>query len=243
MSEGALPQTILDFDWSNTPLGPKDSWSAPLRTTYNIMMTAHFAMCATWGPEQTLLYNEAYIPFLAERHPAALGRPIEIVWHDVWDEIGPLAENAMAGEPVHFEDLPLTMTRKGYPEQTYWTFSYSPLRDEETVMGFLNIATETTERVGRSKEQAETEAQLREAVAQRTLLAHELDHRVKNILAMVMAISHQTFRSPATMESASQEFSARIRALAKAQDILTQKSWNGADVRQVAQGTLADGIG
>jgi len=207
------------------------------------MMTAHFAMCATWGPEQTLLYNEAYIPFLADRHPAALGQPIDQVWHDVWDDIRPLIEQAMAGERVHMEDMPLLMTRKGYPEDTFWTFSYSPLHQGNEVMGFLDIAFETTARVEAAKAQALIDKQLRESVEQRTLLAHELDHRVKNILSMVTAISHQTFRPPATMESASKEFAARIQALARAQDILTQTSWTGAKVSEVVFGTVAEGIG
>lgn len=243
MSEDVLPKTIVDFDWSATPLGPRESWSAALRTTYDIMMTAHFAMCAMWGPERTLIYNEAYIPFLADRHPAALGQPIDEVWHDVWDNIRPLIEQAMAGERVHMVDMPLVMTRKGYTENTFWTFSYSPLNEGDKAMGFLNIAFETTARVEATKAQALIDKQLRESVDQRTLLAHELDHRVKNILSMVTAISHQTFRPPATMESASKEFAARIRALAKAQDILTQTSWTGAKVSEVAFATLAEGIG
>lgn len=233
-----MPVTIDNFDWGQTPLGPKFRWSTALRTTHDIMMTAHFAMCATWGPEKTLIYNAGYIPFLGDRHPAALGQPIQEVWHDVWDDIQPLIDRAMAGEAVHMENLPLVMTRKGFAEETYWTFSYSPLHDGDIVAGILDIAFETTERVMRAKAQAITERELLEAVEQRTLLAHELDHRVKNILAMVTAIAHQTFRPPATMDTAPKEFASRIRALAKAQDLLTQTSWTGAQLEQVVEGTL-----
>lgn len=238
-----MPNTIADFDWSRTPLGRQDSWSPALRTTYDIMQAAHFAMCAAWGVERTLIYNEAYIPFLADRHPTALGQPIDQVWQDVWDDIRPLIDKAMAGEPVHFEDMHLVMTRKGFEEDTWWTFSYSPLRDGGSVVGFLDIAFETTDRIRHEQMQAATEARLTEAVAQRTLLAHELDHRVKNILAMVTSIAHQTFRKPATMETAPVAFSARLRALAKAQDILTRTSWTGASVEEVARGALSEGVG
>lgn len=233
-----MPKTIEDFDWSQTPLGPKAGWSIALRTTHDIMMNAHYAMCMTWGPEQTLLYNAGYIPFLADRHPWALGQPMSVVWSEIWDDIGPLVDRTLAGESVHFENMPLTMTRKGYPEETFWTFSYSPLRDGDQVMGLLDVAFETTERVHEARAKAVIDEQLRDAVAQRTLLAHELDHRIKNILSMVTAISHQTFRAPATLEGATKEFAARIRALARAQDILTQTNWTAAPVGDVVDMTL-----
>jgi signal transduction histidine kinase len=111
------------------------------------MMSSGFGMCAVWGPERTFLYNEAYIPFLAERHPQALGRPIDQVWFDVWSGIAPLIDRAMAGETVHIENLHLVMTRKGYDEDTCWTFSYSPLRDGDEIVGFLDVAVETTDLV------------------------------------------------------------------------------------------------
>ncbi len=101
-------------------------------------------MCAIWGPERTFLYNQAYMPFLGARHPEALGQPIDRVWHDVWSDIAPLVARAMAGETVHLENLHLVMTRNGYREDTYWTFSYSPLRDGDVVMGMLDVAYETT---------------------------------------------------------------------------------------------------
>lgn len=133
-----------DFDWSKTPLGPKDQWSVALRTTYDLITASGFGMCATWGPEGTFLYNDAYAAFLGDRHPQALGQPIMQVWPDVWDEIKPLIDRAMAGETIRLENLHLTMTRNGYEEDTYWTFSYSPLRDGDLIAGFLNVAHDTT---------------------------------------------------------------------------------------------------
>jgi signal transduction histidine kinase len=133
------------FDWSQTPLGSKESWSQPLRTTYDILMSSGFAMCAMWGPERTFLYNPPYAVFLGARHPEALGQPMDLVWHDVWQDIAPLIDRAMSGESVNLENLHLVMTRNGYEEDTYWTFSYSPLRDGDQVVGFLDVAYETTE--------------------------------------------------------------------------------------------------
>ncbi|UHS64299.1 response regulator [Agrobacterium vaccinii] len=101
-------------------------------------------MCAAWGPEGTFLYNEPYAEFLGDRHPAALGQPIAQVWPEIWDDIKPLVNRAMAGETIRLENMHLTMTRNGYEEDTYWTFSYSPLRDGDVVSGFLNVAHDTT---------------------------------------------------------------------------------------------------
>lgn len=133
-----------DFDWSKTPLGPKDRWSVALRTIYDLITASGFGMCATWGPEGTFLYNEAYAEFLGDRHPAALGQPIAQVWPEIWDDIKPLVDRALAGETIRLNNLHLTMTRNGYEEDTYWTFSYSPLRDGDVIAGFLNVAHDTT---------------------------------------------------------------------------------------------------
>ncbi|UCJ18843.1 PAS domain-containing protein [Pseudomonas sp. MM211] len=141
-----MQSTLKDFDWALTPLGATDNWPDALRTAYGIMNTSSFAMCATWGPERTLIYNEAYIPFLGDRHPKALGMAIHEVWNDVWDTIGPLVDKVLAGTPIHDQNMHLVMTRNGYPEDTYWTFSYSPLEDASgAIAGFLNVAIETTQ--------------------------------------------------------------------------------------------------
>ena len=154
--------SIREFDWSGTPLGPRDAWPAALTSIHEMMMASPFAMCAGWGPELTLIYNDAYVDFLAGRHPDALGRPISEVWHDVWTDIRPLIERAMAGELVHHTDMHLVMTRKGYAEDTYWTFAYSALRNGGTVAGFLDIATETTAGVLAGQRRDAAEASLRD---------------------------------------------------------------------------------
>ena len=99
------------FDWGRTPLGPRSGWSTALSTTYDIMMSNTFAMCATWGPEQTLLYNEAYATVLSTRHPWALGQPIHEVWPDVWADIAPSVQRVLAGEALRFDSQRLVMTR------------------------------------------------------------------------------------------------------------------------------------
>ncbi|WP_206239976.1 hybrid sensor histidine kinase/response regulator [Novosphingobium terrae] len=110
-----------------------------------MMLASGHAMCLAWGLEKIFFYNDAYAPMLGERHPAALGIPFREAWPDVWDEIGPLVDRVYAGETLTFENLPLVMTRKGYAEDTWWSFSYSPLRDESgLVCGLLNVTTDVS---------------------------------------------------------------------------------------------------
>ncbi|NYZ61226.1 PAS domain-containing protein [Luteimonas deserti] len=147
-AHGELAGRIAAFDWSTTPLGPIADWPQSLRTTLGLMLESRFAMCLCWGPELTLFYNDAYAPFLGAKEPRALGRPLQAVWSEVWDDIQPLVASAMRGTATWHEDMPLTMERHGYPEETYWTFSYTPVRCErDQVAGFLNIATDATRKV------------------------------------------------------------------------------------------------
>lgn len=212
-----MPAFIDRYDWASTPLGPRTEWPPALLTAHEIMMSTGFAACATWGPEQSLLYNAAYIPFLGDKHPAALGRPIQTVWSEVWDDIRPLVERTLAGETIYLEDLPLKIVRSGVPEDTYWTFSYSPLRDGGVVKGMLDIAIETTGRV--------------RAEQHRQLLVDECGHRVKNTLALVQAVARSSFKGADGQTVAA--FEERLLALARSQDALDEKAWKGGDLGEV----------
>ena len=142
---GALMRT---YDWSATPVGPSADWPQSLKTTVGIMLNSGHAMCLAWGPELTFFYNDAYVPFLQSRHPAALGRPLDKIWSDVWHDIAPLVERAMAGEATWVEDWPLVMERDAGPQETWWTFCYSPVRDENgLVAGMLNVCSNSTDKV------------------------------------------------------------------------------------------------
>jgi len=111
------------------------------------MLSSAFPSYLAWGPELISFYNDAYVPILGTK-PDALGRPFEEVWSEVWEEIAPITARAMAGEASYFEDFPFTLVRSGSPEQTWFTFSYSPIRDESGgVGGVLCIVHETTARI------------------------------------------------------------------------------------------------
>ena len=152
---GTLPpammsQLISAYDWSTTPLGHVSSWPDSLKAAVRILVTSRFPMWMAWGPELTMLYNDAYAHVtLGEKHPWALGKPAQVVWHEIWPEIGPLIERVMTtAEASWDETLGLILERSGYPEETFHTFSYSPLAGpNDTIDGMLCVVMEDTLRV------------------------------------------------------------------------------------------------
>ena len=145
---GALTRA---FDWSKTPIGPLASWPQSLRTAVRIVLASRYAMFIWWGPERINLYNDPYREFLGIKHPAALGKPAQEVWGEIWDQVGPRADAVLLrGESTFDEALLLLMERHGYREETYFTFSYSPLPDDADGIGglFCAVKEETQQIIG-----------------------------------------------------------------------------------------------
>jgi len=141
---------MRSVDWSATPLGSVSTWPQSLRTSVRILLTSRFAMWMGWGPDLTFFYNDAYARMsLGKKHPWALGRAAREVWAEIWRDIGPRIERVMeTGTATWDESLLLFLERSGYVEETYHTFSYSPLTDDATaVAGMLCVVTEETDRI------------------------------------------------------------------------------------------------
>jgi signal transduction histidine kinase len=146
---GEMANLISSTDWAQTDLGRRESWSQSLTTILRIMVTSRYAMWMGWGKDLTFFYNDAYAPTLGVKHPWALGQPANRVWAEIWHDIGPRAASVMqSGHATWDEGLLLFLERSGYAEETYHTFSYSPLPDDDgTVAGMLCVVTEETQRV------------------------------------------------------------------------------------------------
>ena len=172
---GELGARLRARDWAATPLGPAGAWPAALKTLVAVMLGARQPMFVAWGPARTMLYNDDYATVCGARHPAALGRPFREVWFDILDDVEPILERAFAGEGSHFDDVPLLMHRNGYPEETWFSFSYTPVRDETGVVaGMFCACTETTGRVMAERRQEFRlwlEARLRELAEPRAVMA------------------------------------------------------------------------
>src|SRR6201985_2495487 len=146
--DGEMARRMRAYPWAESALGDPRDWPPSLRTACRICLTSRFPMIVWWGPDLTFFYNDAYLPLLGSKHPA-LGKPGETVWTEIWDIIGPMLASVMtSGDATWSEDLLLPMDRHGYWEETYWTYSYSPLHDDEGVVrGVFTAVSDTTERV------------------------------------------------------------------------------------------------
>ncbi len=153
---------ISSGDRVATALGPREHWPQPLTTLVEVMLGSNQPMFVAWGPERTLLYNDPYAEILAAKHPDAMGQPLLDVWAEIRDDIEPIVDLTYQGEPVRMDDIALVMHRRGYPEETHFAFSYTPVRDQMgEVAGLFCTCIETTEQVSSGRKLRESEARFR----------------------------------------------------------------------------------
>ncbi len=143
---GAMGALIRSMDWSATPLGPFERWPQSLRTSVGTCLHSRFPILIWWGPELCKIYNDAYQPILGDKHPRAMGQPGRECWPEIWHLIGPMLQGVLErGEATWSENQMLPLVRHGFPEECYFTFSYSPIHDETGGVGGVFCAvTETT---------------------------------------------------------------------------------------------------
>jgi hypothetical protein len=145
---GEMGALLRSIDWRRTPLGPIARWPAGLQTLVSVMLGSRFPMLLWWGPDLLQIYNDAYRPILGAKHPASLLSPGAEVWAEIWDVIGPMAESVRRGGPATWNEHLLLLMDRGFLEETYFTFSYSPVPGEDgQVAGVLVTAQETTQQV------------------------------------------------------------------------------------------------
>jgi len=163
---GEMGRLMREKDWSLTPLGPPESWPQSLRTTLNILLNCPFPMFLFWGKKLKGFYNDAYRPSLGTdgKHPFILGLNGKESWPEIWDEINPLLTAVTEkGETIKMENQLIPFYRNGRIEDIYWTFSYSPVKDESgNVAGVLTVCTDTTEAVLAERRLRESERRFRE---------------------------------------------------------------------------------
>ncbi len=142
---GEVSKLYQESDWGKTALGTVNQWPLSLKTMVGVMLNSKFPAYIVWGPERILLYNDAYTPLLADKHPKALGSDIREVWPEILDVLEPLLNSVFSGKASYFEDFPLQLYRNGKMQEGYFHFSYSPIRDDdEEIRGLLCTAIETT---------------------------------------------------------------------------------------------------
>ena len=224
--DSEMARWMRALDWSRTDLGPPSTWHENLRTAVSICLTSRFPIVLWWGPDLTLLYNDAYIPLLGPgKHPHWLGRSGRECWSEIWDTIGPMLTGVMeSGRATWSEELQLVLNRHLPREECYFTFSYSPILtgDASKVGGIFCAVTEMTEyvlgrrRVGTLGELGRRLANLQSA---ESVLEHAAEVLAENPhdvpLAALYAVdkAHDEARRVACvgLDDASAHFPARVR--------------------------------
>ncbi len=164
--DDGMHAAVRRFDWAATELGEISTWSDALKALVAVMLGSPQPMFMAWGRDKVWLYNEACIPILGEKHPAALGRRTADVWAEAWSDLEPLIENVYAGAPVRMDDFSLKILRDGRLQEANFNFSYNPAFDVAgNVAGLFGVCTETTAQVQALRELASSEQRLQMALS------------------------------------------------------------------------------
>ena len=145
-SDGEVAALMHQHDWSNSPLGNPDTWPEALCVLTGVILASKQPMYLLWGADQIMLYNDAYIPVLAGRHPASIGQSIRDIWADIWPDISDLINRACEGQACYLDEFELVLNRNGREQIANFKFSYTPIHNKSGgVDGMLCACEETTD--------------------------------------------------------------------------------------------------
>jgi len=191
---GEMGQRMRHHDWAASPFGHVANWPQSLRTMVSTCLNSPVLATVLWGPDLLMLYNDAYAPALADRHPDALGKPVADVWGSAWEQVSaPFYHCLQTGEGFSQAEVELPMVRRGKAEITYWNFSAAPIRGENgSIVGLFNQGMEITEAVHQERERVRIQAQLKalnetleQQIQQRTLELNQLWHTSPDLLLVI----------------------------------------------------------
>ena len=150
-NSGEMVRLVAEKDWSQTPLGPYDTWSNSLKVCVQFVLASPYPMAVRWGTELISIYNDAYASLLGDKHPYAFGSSLREVYPEIIDVLGPLNYSILVGERKSFfaKNHHWKLKRRGEKlEDAYFTISYSPIADPTAangIGGILVITDETTD--------------------------------------------------------------------------------------------------
>ena len=246
---GEMGTLIRRFDWSHTPLGPIESWPGSLRTTVSICLASDLPICIIWGPGLVQIYNDGYRVICGGKHPRSLGQRFSECWREAWPVIGEAHDSALAGNTAFLETQRIFLDRHGYTEECFFTFSFSPIRDDAGHVGglFHPVIEMTAKMHGERRTQALRDVASRTAnattveracaLATRALAGHDRD--VPFALIYLLDAEGQ----PARLAASTGLSDASVASVARgAGDSAAWSSWPLAEVARTGQTQVIDDV-
>lgn len=223
LGEGEVATLIRERDWSRSPLGPIERWPGSLRTALGICLHSTTPIAVYWGSELIVLYNDVCAQYIGSNHPRSLGTPARVLYADIWATVGPLLLTAFEqGVPTASRNQRIPLKHDDRFDDLRHDFSVNPIHDESgSVAGVMVIAFDITEHVRTTRALADEMAQLQRLQSQQRVLVSELQHRTRNLLAVVRAIATHSFAGQAN-DGALEGFLERLSSLGRVQGLISR---------------------
>jgi two-component sensor histidine kinase len=223
LGDGEVASLIRARDWSRSPLGSIENWPPSLRTALDICLHASSPVAVYWGSELITLYNDVCAGLIGDRHPRALGMRASDLYSDIWESVGPLFNTAFnEGISTGSRNQPLPINQNGQHKELRFDFTANPVRDEDgNVAGLLVIAFDITDHLRIASALVAEMSELQRLQSHQRVLVAELQHRTRNLLAVVRAIASQSFEGRIN-DSALESFLQRLSALGRAQGLISR---------------------
>lgn len=152
LGNSKVGELLRTHDWSTSVVGDPSTWPLSLKSMVRLILHSKFPMFIAWGPELGFLYNDAYADILGEKHPQAFGAGFQDIWSEIWTDISPIIDSALEGQSSYFEDLPLSIERAGHREDAWFTFSYSPVHDDQGIIAGMYCSVVETTKIVRDRQ-------------------------------------------------------------------------------------------
>jgi len=230
---------IRTRDWSASPVGPIADWSPSLRTALNICLHSSSPIAVYWGEELTTFYNDVCARNLGDHHPRALGMPAAELYAHIWDSVGPILITAYTkGISTGSRNQPVPIAREGRFKELRFDFTANPVRDENgNVVGLLTIAFDVTDHLRTAATLTAEMVELQRLQTQQQVLLAELQHRTRNLLAVVRAIASHSFEGQIS-EPPLEAFLERLSALGRAQSLIGRAEFDRVNLGDIVWAEL-----
>lgn len=239
LGDGELATLIRERDWSRTPLGPIESWPGCLRTALGICLHSSTPVAVYWGRELITLYNDVCAQFIGDKHPNALGKPASVLYADIWSTVGPFLTTAfLQGVPTGSRNERIPLKHQAACDEVRHDFTANPIHDENgAVAGVIVFAFDVTDHVRTARALSDEMAELQRLQAQQRVLVSELQHRTRNLLAVVRAIATHSFAGHVG-NGALDGFFERLSSLGRVQGLISRAEGERVKLADVVRAEL-----